>query len=501
MSSKQIPFYYTYAGLPDKFYQNLKATNFTQPRLLKWNAQLANELGLADLNLTENEKAEYFSGSKLMPNAKPVAQAYSGHQFGSFNPNLGDGRALLLGELLDHKNKLRDIHLKGSGPTQFSRRGDGFAQIGAVIREYLLGECLYYLNIPTTRTLALIATGESVEREITQPGAVQVRVAASHIRVGTFEHFAARKDFAAVTTLANYVLDRHHGDLPKTPEGYLELYKRIMKLQINLVSKWLSVGFIHGVMNTDNMAVSGETIDFGPCAFMEEYNPLTVLSSIDTQGRYAFGRQPDILKWNLAVLGHCFLTLVDSDMKVAESKIEAALNEFDNLFAAQWQNDMAKKFGLQPAEKKSKSEELGFFQSFFDWMLENKYDHTLSFRFLSQCLFADGAKQNQIKQKFNIDYASKSLANWLTLWKDKVKAQGLTQDEVVKLMSSANPMFIARNHRVEEAIKAVVEKNNFSVFEKLLTALQAPYTENRELEEYIYPAKETEKVIATYCNT
>lgn len=501
MPQKNIPFHYTYANLPERFYQNLKNTNFRQVHLLKWNAPLAQELGLTDLHLTETEKAEYFSASKLMPGAKPIAQAYSGHQFGNFNPHLGDGRALLLGELRDSKNNLRDIHLKGSGPTQFSRRGDGYAQISAVIREYLLSESMFYLNIPTTRTLAIMTTGEWVEREFSQAGALQVRVASSHIRIGTFEHFVARKDFEAVNVLANFVIDRHHNDLPKTADGYLELFKRIMKMQIDLISKWLSVGFIHGVMNTDNTAISGETIDFGPCAFMEEYNPLMVFSSIDKQGRYAYGRQPSILKWNLSVLGHCFLTLVDPDIKTAESKIEAELNEFDSLFQNQWLNDTAKKFGL----KNGLPEDTPLFESFFNWMLENKYDFTLSFRFLSRCLVADETTLLEIKKTFNIDYTSKAFENWFLQWKDKVKArvnaEKLNLDDVIKLMNSVNPAYIARNHRVEEAIKAAVEQNDMTVFEKFLATLQAPFIEKAELEEFLHPAKENEKVSATFCNT
>lgn len=497
MNSKPIPFKYTYADLPEGFYQRLQEVKFFKPQLLKWNTQLSEELGLDQLNLNEVEKAQYFSGVKLQPKACPLAQAYSGHQFGNFNPNLGDGRALLLGELLDKNNKLRDIHLKGSGPTKFSRNGDGYAQIGAVIREYLVSENMHYLNIPTTRTLGLISTGEIVHRETPQAGAIQVRVAASHIRIGTFEHFVSRKDFESVKILANYAIDRHYPELPKTPEGYLELFKKIVQSQILLISKWLSVGFIHGVMNTDNTTISGETIDFGPCAFMEEYNPVAVFSSIDTQGRYAYGRQPSILKWNLSNLGYCFLSLVDADEKVASTKISSVINDFDKLFENQWIVDTGKKFGLTQAS----SNDVGIFQTFLNWMYENKCDYTLSFRFLSKCLVADNNQLALIKQNYKIDYNAKSLENWLIEWKAKVNSQGRALAEVIQLMNSVNPAYIARNHRVEAAIVAAAEQSDMSVFENLLLALQTPYVEKPHLEEYLQPAKENEKVEATFCNT
>ncbi len=495
---KQVPFQYNYANLPKNFYQEVGATNFSNPQLLKWNNQLAQELGLDELNLSAQEKAEYFSGHKLVDGAKPVAQAYSGHQFGQFNPHLGDGRALLLGELIDKKNRLRDIHLKGSGPTQFSRRGDGYAQIGAVIREYLVSESLYYLNIPTTRTLALIGTNEVVHRETAQPGALQVRVAASHIRIGTFEYFVARKDYAAVQSLANFVIGRHHSDLAKNADGYLELFDRIVKNQISLVSKWMSVGFIHGVMNTDNTTISGETIDFGPCSFMEEYNPLTVLSSIDRQGRYAYARQASIIKWNLSILGHCFLTLVDQDAKIAESKILSVIGEFESLFEAQWLVEMAHKFGLQSIQRN----EVEFVQIFLNWLYDNKYDYTLGFRYLSQCLIDDNSTSlEQIQKKYRIDYSTDQLKDWIVTWKSKLLSQGMSSAEAFLQMQASNPAYIARNHRVEEVIKAVVESGYFTGFNQFLSALQSPFVENSELDDYLKPADDKEKVTATFCNT
>ncbi len=285
---KTIPFHSIYAGLPERFYQPLGATDFPELKLLKWNEELGQKLQIDRNQWSDEELALIFSGKKLFPQSKPLAQAYSGHQFGNFNPHLGDGRALLLGELKDQNGKYFDIHLKGSGPTQFSRRGDGKANLAAVIREYIVSEAMHALNIPASRTLAIIATGETVHRETEQPGAILVRVASSHIRVGTFEYFMSRKDMDSQRILADFVIDRHDPDLSKNAGGYLKLFSRIIERQARLVSQWMSVGFIHGVMNTDNTFISGETLDFGPCAFMEDYNPLAVFSSIDQNGRYAY---------------------------------------------------------------------------------------------------------------------------------------------------------------------------------------------------------------------
>lgn len=485
---QNIPFNSIYANLPERFYQPLGATQFPDLKLLKWNDDLAAELQIERQNFSDQELTEIFSGKKLFSNEKPVAQAYSGHQFGHFNPHLGDGRALLLGELKDLAGKWRDIHLKGSGPTQYSRRGDGKANLAAVIREYIVSEAMHALKIPSSRTLAVIGTGEIVRRETEQPGAILVRVASSHVRVGTFEHFLARKDLPALKILADFVIDRHDPHLEKNSEGYLKLFSRIVKRQAELVSRWMSVGFIHGVMNTDNTFLSGETLDFGPCAFMEEFDPLAVFSSIDQNGRYAYMRQPEIMQWNLSCLGQCFLEMIDGDKEKTRADIVTAIEEFSKIFFDIHLTATAKKFGLATVTK----EDMEPMQGFLKILHAEKLDYTNSFRRLA--LQIDPGNSDEL-------FKTDEMQNWLNQWRLRLKKQGLPTDFVKQLMNANNPAYIARNHRVEEAIRFAVDKNDFSKFEKLVSVLKNPYQDQPENQDYSLPAQGDQIVAATFCNT
>ena len=485
---QDIPFNSIYANLPERFYQTLGATDFPDLKLLKWNEELASELQIDRKLWTDYELAEIFSGKKLFPSEKLVAQAYSGHQFGHFNPHLGDGRALLLGELTDRSGKFRDVHLKGSGSTQFSRRGDGKANLAAVIREYIISEAMNALNIPASRTLAVIGTGETVRREAEQPGAILVRVAASHVRVGTFEHFLTKQDLPGLKILADFVIDRHDPDLEKNSQGYLKLFARIVQRQAELVSKWMSVGFIHGVMNTDNTFVSGETLDFGPCAFMEEFNPLAVFSSIDQNGRYAYMRQPEIMQWNLSSLAQCFLYFIDGDKEKLRAELVAEIEDFNKKFFDIHRAATEKKFGLTSAV----DDDMELMQGFLKILHSEKLDYTNSFRRLSRQIEA-GTKDDLFK--------SVEMQDWLKQWRALLKKQSQTTVAVQELMNSVNPAYIARNHRVEEAIRFAVDKNDFSKFEKLNSILKNPFQDQPEHSDYIQPAKDHEVVTATFCNT
>ena len=387
----------TYARELEGFYVPWKAAQVAQPTIVKFNRALAQELGLDADVLDSEEGARIFAGNEIPEGAAPLAQAYAGHQFGGFVPQLGDGRALLLGEVIDRNGHRRDIQLKGSGPTPFSRAGDGRAALGPVLREYLIGEAMHALGIPTTRALAAVLTGEPVFRETALPGAVLTRVAASHIRVGTFQFFAARGEQAKVRRLADYVIDRHYPELKDDANPYLGLLERVRDRQAALVASWMHVGFIHGVMNTDNMAISGETIDYGPCAFMDHYDPATVFSSIDTHGRYAYANQPRIAHWNLARFGETLLSLIDADRKRAIARATEVVNAFPERYERHWLKGMRAKLGLVSEEEADLNLATGFLTA----MEGKKVDYTLAFRYLAdaalgqeermRALFADSS--------------------------------------------------------------------------------------------------------------
>jgi uncharacterized protein YdiU (UPF0061 family) len=451
------------------------------PRPLVVNDQLAAELGMDAAALRTADGAALLVGNRLPTGTTPVAQAYSGHQFGGFSPRLGDGRALLLGELLDGDGNRRDLHLKGSGRTPFSRGGDGKAAVGPMLREYLMGEAMHALGIPTTRALAVVATGEVVLRESELPGAVLVRVAASHIRVGTFQYAAATGDADLLGRLADYVIERHHPDVADEPDRHLALLDRVVDVQASLVAQWMLVGFIHGVMNTDNMTVSGETIDYGPCAFMDRYDVDTVFSSIDHGGRYAYGNQPAIAVWDLARLAEAMLPLFDPDQATAVVAATAVLETFQARFESRFHDGLARKLGLGAGDHRALTEDtLVLLQT-------ESPDHTTFFRALARSLRGDG------------DPGVADTA-WLARWRAAIEADGREPIAIADAMDRVNPIYIPRNHKVEEAL-AVATDGDLAPFDALVAIVRRPFDERPGLEEYAEPAPASSTPYRTFCGT
>ncbi len=482
----------TYAQLPDRFYAKLAPTPVARPRLLRLNIALARELGLDPDWLASEDGVAMLAGNRMPRGADPLAQAYAGHQFGGFSAQLGDGRAILLGEVVGRDGQRRDIQLKGSGPTPFSRRGDGRAALGPVLREYIIAEAMHALGIPTTRALAAVSTGEHVFRESVLPGGVLTRVAASHIRVGTFQYFAARGDSDGVRDLADYVIARHYPEVADAPNRYLALLMGVVGRQASLIAQWLNVGFIHGVMNTDNMAVSGETIDYGPCAFMDGYDPAQVYSSIDAQGRYAYANQPSIGMWNLTRLAETLLPLIDADQDAAIAAAQGAINAFPKLFNAAHATGLRRKVGALTADSET---DTGGAKELLEIMAGQGADFTLTFHGLAQAL-ADRRALNDVRARFaNPEPFDAWAASWLSRADD---AQVLAR---VALMRTANPAVIPRNHRVEEAISAAVTDGDFSLFQTLVGLLSHPFDVTIEHAGYQLPPKPDEIVRATFCGT
>ncbi len=466
----------SYARLPDRFYARLAPTPVATPKLVKLNVPLARQLGLDPDVLASSDGVAMLAGNRLPEGSEPIATAYAGHQFGNFVPQLGDGRAVLLGEVIDAGGMRRDIQLKGAGPTPFSRRGDGRAALGPVLREYIVSEAMHALGVPTTRSLAAIATGELVYRETALPGAVLTRVASSHIRVGTFQFFAARGDVEGVKLLADHVIARHYPDA----DSYRGLFERVIERQAKLVAQWLCVGFIHGVMNTDNMSIAGETIDYGPCAFMDAYHPETVFSSIDRTGRYAYGKQPQIAGWNLARLGEALMPLFDADEEKALAQANESLHRYGDLFGDAYLAGLRRKFGLFT----ERDEDRELVQSFLKLMMDNGLDHTLTFRRLS-----DG--------EMPVDDS-----DWPKRYRARLALE--PQDEATRrdAMRAANPVYIPRNHKVEAALGAAVEHDDYGPFEELLAVLARPFEERTEFSAYAQPPTEEEqRNFRTFCGT
>jgi uncharacterized protein YdiU (UPF0061 family) len=470
----------TYARELEGFYVPWKAAQVARPRMIKFNHQLAEELGLDADALDSDEGARIFAGNETPEGAVPLAQAYAGHQFGGFVPQLGDGRALLIGEMVDRHGRRRDIQLKGSGPTPFSRAGDGRAALGPVLREYLIGEAMHALGVPTTRALAAVVTGEPVYRERALPGAVLTRVAASHVRVGTFQFFAVRGEQAKVRRLADYVIDRHYPELKGQANPYLGLLERVCDKQAALIASWMHVGFIHGVMNTDNMTISGETIDYGPCAFMDHYDPATVFSSIDTQGRYAYANQPRIAQWNLARLAETLLPLIDEDTNRAIARASEVVNAFSGRYESYWITGMRAKLGLFNEEEA----DLNLATEFLNAMEGNNVDYTLAFRHLADAALG---QQERVRGLF-ADPARYD--GWSGHWRARLARDAVAPLERAQAMRRANPAFIPRNHRVEEALSAAVEHDNYAPFETLLKILARPFDDQPEFAAFGDPTPE-----------
>ncbi len=468
------------------------------PRLLKLNLALAESLGLDTNLLQTSEGLAVLSGNLVPPGAQPIAQAYAGHQFGGFSPQLGDGRALLLGEILNRQGERRDIAFKGSGRTPFSRGGDGKAAVGPVLREYLMGEGMHALSIPSTRVLAAVATGEQVRRETALPGALLSRIASSHLRVGTFQYFAARRDQAMLRRLTEYAIARHDPELMGREDRYVEFFKAVVQRQAGLIAQWMSVGFIHGVMNTDNMTISGETIDYGPCAFMEAYNPDTVFSSIDHYGRYAYARQPDIAQWNLARLAESLLELIDPEPDRATKIVITILEDFPRQYAEHWLRLNRGKLGLDDASPPE--DDLALIHQFLVLLQTCKVDYTQAMRYLADV--AEG-KLERFLGLFDPS-GNLEVSPWLARWQTRLGpvSSKLSGAELAKRMRAKNPVYIPRNHQVEAALQAASDHGDLGPFERLLEVLRDPYTERPEYAEFALPAAPEQTArYQTFCGT
>ena len=461
------------------------------PKMLLFNESLAKEMNLHYLIENSSECLDILSGNKIIKNSRPIALAYSGHQFGHFNPNLGDGRALLLGETLDQQGNLKDIQLKGSGRTPFSRRGDGKSALGPVLREYLISESMHILGIPTTRSLAAINTGEKVHRDEETYGGIMTRVASSHIRIGSFEYAYKNKDISVVKDLADYSISRHYPHTASLDNPYLAFFAAVCNEQASLVANWMTVGFIHGVMNTDNMAISGETIDYGPCAFMDAYNPATVFSSIDVNSRYAYGNQPAILTWNLTRLAETLIPLVNTDKDESIKLLTEVLQLIKPVYTNYWLSLMRSKIGLSKEEQN----DIELITNLLEIMEEEKADFTNSFRLLSKALIGD---TQSIRKLFN---NSRRFDGWMMIWQERISQEGVAEEKIATSMNKINPIYIPRNHKVEEVLKAAVNENDMKPFSSLYSILQDPYKEIIGLESFSEPAPESNIPYKTFCGT
>ena len=471
----------TYSKLSNTFKEEVKPTPVHNPELVVLNDQLAKDLNLDFSKIEKKDLSQIFSGNTLPRGSATIAQAYAGHQFGHFTM-LGDGRAILLGEHLVNNNRF-DVQFKGSGKTSFSRSGDGRAVLGPMLREYIISEAINALNIPTTRSLAVVKTGEKIVRENLLPGAILTRVASSHIRVGTFQYIAAKQDIDDLKILVDYTIDRHYPAIKLSNNKALDLLNLVMEKQCQLVVNWMRVGFIHGVMNTDNMAISGETIDYGPCAFMDHYNPKTVFSSIDKFGRYSFSNQPPITKWNLSRFAECLIPLIDKDEDVAIKIATETIDNFQNIYEEKWLNMMRDKLGLFGNHKDDKK----LINNLLNWMEKNKADYTNTFCYL-----------------MNIKIGNKNLYNdndfidWFNDWQKRISRNDSLNEKSLELMKNSNPIIIPRNHKVEEALTAANE-DNLEVMNKLLSKLSKPYDDQIDIQDYQSPSND--KNYQTFCGT
>ncbi|MFD2672997.1 protein adenylyltransferase SelO [Marinicrinis sediminis] len=477
----------SYVKLPSSFYTRLDPTPVAAPKLVKLNEALADEMGLETDALHEEEEAAVFAGNCVPEGAAPLAQAYAGHQFGHFTM-LGDGRAILLGEQLTPAGERMDIQLKGSGQTPYSRMGDGRAGLGPMLREYIISEAMHALGIPTTRSLAVVTTGESIMRLTEEPGAVLTRVAASHLRVGTFQYAAGLGDNRKLQALADYAIERHDPDCAHAASPYLSLLQRVIARQAKLIAKWQLVGFIHGVMNTDNMTISGETIDYGPCAFMDVYHPETVFSSIDRHGRYAYGNQPKIASWNLTRFAESLLPLIHQDEQEAIRQTEEALTGFGEQFSEHWLTGMRAKLGLFDEEEQDESLIHGLLA------LMEKYEADFTNTFRAMSLDHTTSTDHDLFQ-------AEEFQKWKQQWEDRLNRQSESREAAQERMRAHNPAVIPRNHRVEEALKAAEEEGDLSVMDKLLNVLAAPYAYSPEQESYTVLPQPSGRPYRTYCGT
>ena len=472
----------TYAKLPNDLLVKQAPTPVKSPELIILNKGLSKDLNLNFTNIGKENLSQLFSGNLLPTGSESIAQAYAGHQFGHFTM-LGDGRAVLMGEHLLKNGDRYDIQFKGSGKTPFSRSGDGRAALGPMLREYIISEAMHKLGVATTRSLAVVKTGENVIRETHLPGAVLTRIAASHIRVGTFQYIAATQKKENLKILFNYVIDRHYPNIKNSKNQALDLLKTLMNVQINLVIDWMRIGFIHGVMNTDNVSICGETIDYGPCAFMDIYNPETVFSSIDQQGRYSFSNQPKVIKWNLARFAECIITLIDDNKDKAVEIATETINTFEEIYEEKWLNMMRDKLGLFGEDINDQI----LIMELLKWMSNNKTDYTNTFCFLMNEQFSN-------KEIYN----DKNFLIWKEKWNNRLKLNNNSQEKYLKLMHSVNPLVIPRNHKVEEALKAAND-NDIKPMNDLIKILEKPYETQEKISEYQFPDNDNE--YQTFCGT
>lgn len=481
----------SYSRLPETFYQRISPTPVRSPRLLVFNDSLAQQLGLP---ARDESWADLLSGNQIIPGTQPIAQAYAGHQFGNFVGQLGDGRAVLLGELIDPQGGRWDLHLKGSGPTRFSRRGDGRAALGPMLREYIISEFMNAMGIPTTRALAVTLTGEWIQRDRALPGAILARIARHHVRVGTFEYFAARGDTGNLRVLLDYLLQRDFPQFQSQANPAQALFLEVLRRQAKLVAQWMAVGFVHGVMNTDNMSLAGETIDYGPCAFLDEYDQNKVFSSIDVQGRYAFGRQPAMALWNLQTLASCLLPLFSSQEGTAIAFAESSLGRYQDLFAEAYRKQMAEKLGWQDWGE----EESACLMSFLQLLQKDGVDYTLAMRWLGDY---------EPQRFYSLFQDQTQIESWHQEWRKLVeKGQAL---EVAKVqMNRVNPVYIPRNHQVERVLALVTESvlkspeqpETAELF-RLVKALQNPFNEDKQFSDLARPPAQEQRVCQTFCGT
>lgn len=475
----------SYSRLPSSFFSSIKPTPVRSPKLIILNESVATSLGLDIQALQSKNSVEVFAGNRIPEGSSPLAQAYAGHQFGHFTM-LGDGRAVLLSEQITPQGERVDIQLKGSGKTPYSRGGDGRAALGPMLREYIISEAMYALGIPTTRSLAVVTTGELIRRETLLPGAILTRVAASHLRVGTFQYVAKWGTIEELQTLADYTLKRHFSDAEKGENPYLSLLNEVIQHQASLIAKWQLVGFIHGVMNTDNMAISGETIDYGPCAFMDTYDPETVFSSIDTFGRYAYGNQPYIGLWNLARFAETLLPLLHENQDQAIKIAEEAISNFNGLFQSNWLAGMRAKLGIFNEEKEDES----LIKDLLNMMQKFRADYTNTFRALTFDTLED-----------TVMFKTPEFVHWYEQWQARLNRQQESKTSSHELMRKSNPAIIPRNHRVEDALEAAVKQGDYSVMERLLEVLSKPYAHSPEQEEYTTLPNNSSVPYQTFCGT
>ncbi|MBS91962.1 MAG: hypothetical protein CMM95_02790 [Rickettsiales bacterium] len=491
---ENIEFDNTFSQLSREFYEEINPEPVKEPKLIKLNNELSKYLSLDYDFLKSRDGLLVLSGNKTPDGSKPIALAYAGHQFGNFVPQLGDGRAILLGEVIAIDGKRYDVQLKGSGKTSFSRQGDGRAPLGPVIREYVISEAMHFLGIPTTRSLSIVSSGEYVQRESSQPGGVLTRIASSHIRIGTFEYFFARKDFKSLKRLADYTAKRHFPDsINDKKNTYKSILEETIKSQASLVASWMSVGFIHGVMNTDNTTISGETIDYGPCAFMDHFHPQKVFSYIDASGRYSYSNQGQIMLWNLSILAQCLSPLISDDEKKSHNVIIDLLNTFPELFKKNWISKFKMKLGMSkdfPEDKK-------LIESFLEILLKQNIDFTQAFRAL--CEEKNSAHKNDFL--FSSSNNKKLVLDWANNWKQRIVKEKKNIKKIKNEMKKVNPIYIPRNHIMEEIIKEAVENNRYDLMNDLLNTIKDPFTEKTNKKHLSLPPKPNQVVKNTFCGT